>query len=93
MTFEFDHRDMVGDEGCCEPDCWWCHSPLGPENLRRLAENLATAALLCCAWQLGDLCPTWEPGCGKLPLRLPPLMQEAIASPQIAAFLRKKRAA
>jgi hypothetical protein len=67
--------DFVGDSGCCDPDCWQCHSPLRPENLRRLAENLATAAILCRAWQLGwvagsdprmdDGSPEWRPGCGS----------------------------
>lgn len=83
--------DFVGDSGCCDPDCWQCHSPIGPRNLRCLAENLAAAALLCFAWQLRDTCPTWKPGCEKLPMRLPPLMKEALASPRIGAVLRKSR--
>jgi hypothetical protein len=83
--------DFVGDSGCCDPNCWQCHSPIGPANLRCLAENLATAGLLYWAWQLRDLCPTWKPGCGELPLDLPPLMKEALASPRIGAFLRKQR--
>jgi hypothetical protein len=83
--------DFVGDSGCCDPNCWQCHSPLGPKNLRCLAENLATAALLCWAWQLRDTCPTWKPGSGKPPLRLPALMKEALASPRIGAFLRRSR--
>lgn len=83
--------DFVGDSGCVDPDCWRCHSPLGPENLRTLAANLASAALLCRAWQLRDVCPTWKPGCGELPVRLPSLMKEALASPRIGAFLRRSR--
>jgi len=83
--------DFVGDEGCCDPDCWRCHSPLRPENLRTLADNLATAALLCYAWRLRETCPTWKPGCGELPLRLPALMKEALASPRIGSFLRRPR--
>lgn len=83
--------DFVGDSGCCDPDCWQCHSPIGPANLRCRAENLATVALLCWAWQLRDTCPTWKPGCGEPPLRLPALMKEALASPRIGAFLRRGR--
>lgn len=45
--------DFVGDSGCCDPNCWQCHSPIGPENLRRLAKNLAAAAMLCRAHHLG----------------------------------------
>jgi hypothetical protein len=56
--------DVVGDSGCCDPDCWQCHSPLGPANLRILAKNLATAAWLCRSWQLRGACPWWRPGCG-----------------------------
>lgn len=83
--------DFVGDSGCVDPDCWQCHSPLGPENLRTLAGNLATAALLCWAWQLGNVCPTWKPGCGESPTGLPSLMGAAIASPRIGAFLRRSQ--
>lgn len=83
--------DFVGDSGCSDPDCWRCHSTMGPDNLRRLAENLATAALLCRAWQLRDACPLWKPGCGALPTGLPPIMEAAIASPHIGAFLRERR--
>lgn len=49
--------------GCCDPDCYRCYSPLRPENLRTLARNLATAAMLCLAWQRRDEDPTWRPGC------------------------------
>lgn len=52
--------DFVGDSGCCDPDCWQCH--LGPDNLRTLAKNLATAAMLCRAWQQRDEDPVWRPG-------------------------------
>jgi hypothetical protein len=55
--------DFVGDSGCCDPNCWQCHSPLCPENLRRLAKNLASAAMLCRAWALNDEQPSWQPGC------------------------------
>jgi hypothetical protein len=55
--------DFVGDSGCTDPDCWRCHSLMGPENLRTLAKNLATAAMLCRAWQLRDADPAWRPGC------------------------------
>jgi hypothetical protein len=78
--------DFVGDSGCSDPDCWRCHSPMGPENLRTLAENLATAALLCWAWQLREVCPTWLPGCGSMPELLPPLLREAIALPRVRAL-------
>ena len=47
--------DFVGDSGCCNPDCWQCHSGIGPENLRTLAKNLVAAAALCRAWQIGRL--------------------------------------
>ena len=55
--------DFVGDSGCVDPDCWRCHSPLGPENLCALAKNLAAAAILCRAWQMRDDQPAWRPGC------------------------------
>lgn len=55
--------DFVGDSGCVDPDCWKCHSSLGPENLRTLAKNLAAAAMLCRAWQMRDASPAWRPGC------------------------------
>jgi hypothetical protein len=55
--------DFCGDSGCCDPDCWKCHSPLRPENLQRLAANLATAAMLCRSWARCDEDPTWRPGC------------------------------
>lgn len=45
--------DFVGDSGCVDPDCWQCHSPIGPRNLRQLAKNIATAAGLCRAHSLG----------------------------------------
>lgn len=71
--------DFVGDSGCCDPDCWRCHSLLCPENLRTLANNLAIAAVLCRAHLLGfdegmdaagvgegylSTCP-WTPGCRR----------------------------
>jgi len=61
--------DFVGDSGCVDPNCWRCHSPLSPSNLRTLAENLATAGKLSRAWQLRDVDPAWFPGCnlGKTP--------------------------
>lgn len=49
--------------GCCDPDCYRCYSPLRPENLRTLAQNIATAAMLCRAHQLLDEDPAWRPGC------------------------------
>ena len=55
--------DFVGDYGCCDLDCWRCHSPLRPENLRTLAENIAMAAMLCRAWGKRDEDPSWRPGC------------------------------
>ena len=55
--------DFVGDSGCVNPDCWRCHSPLRPENLRTLAKNLQAAAMLCRAWHLREIDPTWRPGC------------------------------
>ena len=55
--------DFVGDSGCCDPECWRCHSPLRPENLRTLAKNLVTAAQLDRSWRLRDTDPTWRPGC------------------------------
>lgn len=55
--------DFVGDAGCCDPECWRCHSPLRPENLRTLAVNIKTAAMLCRAWELRDAEPDWQPGC------------------------------
>ena len=67
--------DFCGDSGCCDPTCWRCHSPVGPEHLRALAKNLEAAAILCRAWQLGwgagisyprmDGAPKWRPGCGS----------------------------
>lgn len=56
--------DGCGDQGCCDPTCWYCHSPMGPENLRLLAQNLGTAGFLCTAWQNAKRSPSWEPGCG-----------------------------
>jgi hypothetical protein len=55
--------DFVGDSGCSDPACWRCHSPLRPDNLRRLAQNLATAGQLMRAWQLCSEDPAWYPGC------------------------------
>ena len=55
--------DFVGDSGCCDPNCWQCHSPIGPDNLRHLAKNIAAAAMLCRAWQMRDVDPAWRPGC------------------------------
>ena len=55
--------DFVGDSGCIDPDCWRCHSPLGPENLRQLAKNLVAAAMLCREWKLRGDDPNWWPGC------------------------------
>ena len=62
---------FVGDSGCVDPDCWRCHSPLRPENLRTLAKNLAAAAMLCRAWNARDLEPAWRPGC-QLDEAVPP---------------------
>jgi hypothetical protein len=83
--------DFVGDSGCVDPDCWRCHSPLSPENLRTLAQNLATVALLCFAWGLRDACPAWSPGCEKTPSVLPSFMEGAIRSDHVGSFLRKGR--
>lgn len=55
--------DFVGDSGCCDPDCWQCHSPIGPEHLRQLAKNIVSAAMLCRAWQERGEHPEWRPGC------------------------------
>lgn len=49
--------------GCSDPECWRCYSPLSPENLRTLAENLAMAGKLTRAWQIRDEDPAWFPGC------------------------------
>lgn len=67
--------DFVGDSGCCDPDCWQCHSPIGPENLRRLAANIAAAAMLCRAWQLREGDPAWYPGCKLDPVVADPLTE------------------
>ena len=83
--------DFVGDSGCSDPDCWRCHSTMGPENLRMLAENIAVAALLSWAWQLREADPLWTPCCGKLPAQLSSYMEAALASPHIGAFLRRPR--
>lgn len=91
VNFDLSSCDAVGDSGCTDPDCWRCHSPLRPENLRTLADNLATAAMLFFAWQLRAVCPAWQPGCGDRP-RLPSLMEAAIASPRVGTFLRKRSA-
>jgi hypothetical protein len=83
--------DFVGDSGCSDPDCWRCHSPMGPENLSRLAENIAVAALLSWAWQLREVDPQWTPGCGRLPTTLPAYMEAALAAPNIWVFLGRPR--
>jgi len=71
--------DFVGDSGCVDPDCWQCHSPIGPESLRQLAKNLAAAAALCRAHRLGfdegmdtagvgegyPSSQPWSPGCRR----------------------------
>ena len=58
------HDLLADDDGVCsDPDCWRCHSPLCPENLRTLAKNIAIAAQLCRSWQLRDDQPGWRPGC------------------------------
>lgn len=63
--------DFVGDSGCTDPDCWRCHSGIGPHNLRTLAGNLAIAAMLCRAHRNatgGEDPPSarpWTPGCGS----------------------------
>jgi hypothetical protein len=49
--------------GCCDPECWRCYSPRGPENLRQLAKNIETAAMLCRSWELRGEEPDWRPGC------------------------------
>lgn len=59
--------DFVGDSGCCDPDCYHCYAPLRPENLRTLAQNLATAAALCRSWSMHDVEPAWRPGCHLKP--------------------------
>jgi hypothetical protein len=51
-------------DGCVDLDCYRCYSPLNPDGLRRLAANLATAAALCQAWQLGRIAG-WIPGGGQ----------------------------
>ncbi len=63
QSLELTSCDFVGDSGCIDPDCWRCHSPLSPTNLRTLAANLADAAMLCRAWQMRDDNPSWRPGC------------------------------
>jgi hypothetical protein len=60
---ELSSCDFVGDLGCSDLDCWYCHSPVGPENLRALARHLATAAMLCRAWRLASTESAWFPGC------------------------------
>jgi hypothetical protein len=52
-TEEQVHDFIHGDDLCGDLDCYYCRSPLRPANLRTLARNLATAAALCRAWQLG----------------------------------------
>lgn len=62
--FEMSSCDFCPD-GCCDLDCYRCYSPLRPENLRTLAENLAIAAALCWSWHLGHgVWQVWQPGCG-----------------------------
>ena len=51
------------DDGCCDLECWRCYSPLSPSHLRTLAQNLASAGMLCRAWQQRDQDSTWRPGC------------------------------
>lgn len=63
ISLELTSCDFCGDSGCCDPDCWRCHSPLRPENLRTLAENLRVAGILCRAWQMREEEPAWRPGC------------------------------
>ena len=79
MKLDLCSCDFVGDSGCVDPDCWRCHSPLGPENLRTLAKNLAIAAALCRAHHLGfdegmdaagvgegyPSARPWTPGCRR----------------------------
>lgn len=79
LTRELTSCDFVGDSGCSDPDCWQCHSPLGPEGLRTLAKNLAIAATLCRAHRLGfdegmdaagvgegyPSAHPWTPGCRR----------------------------
>jgi hypothetical protein len=63
LFMELSSCDACGDAGCSDPECWRCHSPIGPSQLQRLATNLATAALLCHAWQQRAAKPEWFPGC------------------------------
>ena len=64
ISEELVHALLTDDDGVCsDPECWRCHSPLRPENLRTLAKNLAAAAMLCRAWQLRGEDPAWSPGC------------------------------
>ena len=64
LSDELVHALLTNDDGVCsDPDCWRCYSPLRPENLRRLAGNLAIGAALCRAWQHRGDDPTWRPGC------------------------------
>jgi hypothetical protein len=64
LSEEVVHALLADDDGICHDlDCWRCHSPLCPDNLRRLAKNLASAAMLCRAWQQRDEDPSWRPGC------------------------------
>lgn len=53
-------------DGCVDPECYRCYSPLRPECLRQLAANLATAAGLCRSFALarGTRQEAWRPGCG-----------------------------
>jgi dihydrofolate reductase len=64
LSEETVHALLTNDDGVCsDPDCWLCYSPLRPENLRTLAKNLATAAMLYRAWRLRDEDSNWQPGC------------------------------
>jgi len=65
MNIDLTSCDFCGDSGCADPDCWRCHSPLRPERLRTLAQNLAIAARLYHAWELRGAFPAWAPGCGE----------------------------
>jgi len=68
LSDDFVHALLTDEDGyCSNPECWRCHSPLRMENLRRLAQNLVDAAMLCRAWELRDVDAEWWPGCGRAP--------------------------